>query len=130
MRGDYSEPCRGSRVLYSAAGAGFASSSTPSAVLGGCGGAGRAVSCSVCSHRFKTYVVFRGRPVSRASCSKLGRALGPAAFGVVKGESNYAADKRVCVVYGSREDVDVYADVHAARSKEIARLVCKFHRPR
>ena len=98
-----------------------------SAVLGGCGGAAKATaSCSLYSHRWKTYAVFRGRPVSRAVCGKLGRDLGPAAFGVVNGESNYAADKRVCVVHGSGGEMDAYVDVHAAHSEQVARLVCKF----
>ena len=98
-----------------------------SAVVGGCGGAAKAAaSCSLYSHRVKTYAIFRGRPVSRALCAKIGRGLGPAGFGVVKGESNYAADKRVCVVHGSGGEMDAYADVHAAHSELIARLVCKF----
>lgn len=98
-----------------------------SAVLGGCGGAAKAAaSCSLHSHRWKTYAIFRGRPVSRAVCARIGRDLGLAAFAVVKGESNYAADKRVCVAHGSGGEMDAYADAHAAHSEQIARLVCKF----
>jgi hypothetical protein len=97
------------------------------AVLGGCGGGAKAAaSCSLYSHRWKMYLVFRGRPVSPATCSKLGRDLGPVAFGVVKGQSNYATGKPVCVVHGTGAEADVYANAQAANSEAVGRVVCKF----
>ena len=98
-------------------------------MLGGCGGGGTAASCSLYSHRLKMRVVFvfPGRaPVPPAQCSSLGRSLGPAAFRFrsVKGQSNYGADKRVCVAHRTGAEADVYADPHAAHFVE--RAVCKF----
>jgi len=94
------------------------------AVLGGYGGAGKAASCSLYSHRWKMYLVFRGRPVPRARCSRLSRDLRePLSFSVAKGESNYDADKRVCVVHGIGDEADVYADAQAVHSEAVGRIV-------
>jgi hypothetical protein len=100
------------------------------AVLGGCGGGGKAASCSLYSHRLKMYVVFRfperGKPVPPAECSGLGRSFGPAAFRAVKGQSNYAAAKRLCVVHRTGAEADVYVDPHAPHSEVAGRAICKF----
>jgi hypothetical protein len=71
------------------------------------------------------YLVFRGRPVPPTDCSKLGSALGPAAFRVVKGQSNYATDKRLCAVHHTGGEADVYADAQAAHSEAVGRIICK-----
>ena len=95
------------------------------AVLGGCGGASKAAPCSLYSHRLKMYLVFHGKPVPPADCSKLGTALGPAAFRVVKGQPNYATDKRMCAVHHTGGEADVYADPQAAYTETVGRIICK-----
>jgi hypothetical protein len=47
----------------------------------------------------------------------------PLSFSVAKGESNYDADKRVCVVHGIGDEADVYADAQAVHSEAVGRIV-------